>query len=177
MGYSDNFAPAYTSQDVTPVNGRIDLLSSVPSSFQIQQPAVNNTSFAGEATTGQITETPLSRMYFSCQNIDALQEGIRYRIYVETDGKYTIGRQSDNELKIIMRSIYFQHARHDARPVVDQVRELNGHVLTWAVPEVLSNLRQYEVYRKDASTLPMPLERSPLATMKGTKTLEIKSFM
>lgn len=178
MSYSGNFAPAYTTQDVQRVNGRIDLVSSIPT-LQIPQfqSKVDNTNYAKEAMGGQFTSTKLSDLFFSACNINALQEGIRYRIYVETNGRHVIGRQSDSELKIVMRSIFLQNAKHDSRPIVEQVRELNALVLKWAVPEVLSNLLQYEVYRKDASSLPVPLERAQLATSKGTKTLEIKSFM
>jgi hypothetical protein len=57
-----------------------------------------------------------------------------------------------------------------------QVRALNVKVLDYAVPEVLSNARQYEKYKKDVSTLPVPLPHAPLATMKGTRTLEISRF-
>lgn len=178
MSYSGNFAPANSSQPISNLNGRIDLVSAIPT-LQIPQfqTKVDNTNFAKEAMGGQFTSTKLSDVFFSVCNINALQEGIRYRIYVETNGKHIIGRQSDNELKIVMRSIYLQNAKNDSRPVVEQVRELNALVLQWAVPEVLSNLLQYEVYRRDASSLPVPLERAQLATSKGTKTLEIKSFM
>ena len=179
MSYSDNYAPAYTAQDIPVANGRIDLMSTIPtlSIPQYQPGSTNNRTFSKEATAGQLTASPLSDLFFSECNINALQDGIRYKIYVETDQKYVIGRQSDNELKIVMRSIFYQHAKHDHRPIVDQVRELNAYVLAWAVPEVLSNLRQYEVFKRDASTLPMPLERAQMSTTKGTKVLEIKSFM
>ena len=138
---------------------------------------IDNTSFKAEATLGQLAPNTLSALFFSPQNIDALQQGIRYRIYVESNGQHVIGRQSDTELKIVMRSIYYQHAKHNNKDIVLQVRELNKHVLDWAVPEVLSNLKQYEVYKRDASTLPVPLDRAQLSTSKGTKVLEIKSFM
>jgi hypothetical protein len=174
-----NFAPAHTSQPVQTYNGRIDLMSPLPALNipDYQQKSIDNRTFVSEATNGQIMQNNLSQVFFSSANIDALQQGIRYRIYQETDGQHVIGRQSDTELKIVMRSMYYQYARHDNRPVVVQVRELNRYVLDWVVPEVLSNLKQYMVYRKDASSLPVPLERAQLSTMKGTKVLEIKSFM
>lgn len=179
MVYAQNFAPAYSAQDIQPSNGRIDLMSQAPSLAipQYQPSDRDNGSFVNEATTGQIAASPLSELFFSKCNMDALQQGIRYKVWVETDGKHVIGRQSDNELKIVMRSIFYQYAKHDKRPLVEQVRELNAYVLAWSVPEVLSNLQQYEAYRRDASTLPMPLERAQLSTTKGTKVLEIKSFM
>lgn len=159
-------------------NGRIDLMSPMPALNipAYQQKTVRNDTFAQEALFGQLASTPLSKLFFSEENINALQEGIRYRVYKETDGQYIIGRQSDQELKVVMRSIYYQNALHQDSNIVGQVRALNAKVLEWAVPEVLSNLKQYEVYRRDASTLPMPLDRSPIISSKGSKSLEFKGF-
>jgi hypothetical protein len=160
-------------------NGRIDLMTQLPS-FDIpayNRLGVDNKMFHREATMGQLAESPLSKVFFSEANVNALQEGIRYRVYVETGGKFTIGRQSDQELRIIMRSIYYQYGRNDGSDCVAQTRELNAKVLDWTVPEVLSNLMQYQVYKKDASTLPMPLEHSQMMSTKGTKVLEQTSFI
>ena len=163
------------------LNGRVDIVSQMPNfnipGYEAQTRAVNNDNYANEAIHGQIVANNLTRLFFSPQNIEFLQDGLRYRVYVESNQKYIIGRQSDKELKIIMRSIYLQYSRNLATDCVSQARDLNGKVLDHAVAEVLSNLYQYETYRKDASTLPMPLERSPLMTNKGTRVLEIKSFM
>lgn len=179
-----NYAPLessglYDSGAQSVVNGRIDLISAAPllDIPAYQRTNMDNRSFCGEATTGQIQKTTLSDLFFSVDNINALQEGIRYRIWVETDKKYVIGRQSDTELKVIMRSIFYQFAKHQSQDLVGQVRELNAKVLEWVVPEVLSNLKQYEIYRKDASSLPVPMERAALETTKGTKVLEQKTFM
>ena len=106
-----------------------------------------------------------------------MQDGIRYKVWKETGERYVIGKQSDQELRIVMRSIYYQYAKHLPNDVVGQVRDLNAKVIEWVVPEILSNLRQYEKYRQDASQLPMPMERGPLLTQKGTKTLELKTFI
>jgi len=160
-------------------NGRIDILSSLPV-FNIpdaQRKSVNNSSFGREAVSGYINTNSVSDLFFSEMNINALQDGIRYKINAETSGKYVIGRQSDQELKVVMRSIYFQYGLNQPDDCVGQVRVLNTYVLNWCVSEVLSNLLQYQQYKIDSSTLPMPLERSPLMSKAGTKTLEITSFM
>lgn len=160
-------------------NGRIDIVSPLPT-FDIpayDRMNYDNKMFTREATLGQLAESQLSQVFFSEQNVDALQQGIRYRVYVETGGKFVIGRQSDQELRIIMRSVYYQYARNDGSDVVAQARELNAKVLDWAVPDVLSNLVQHQVYRKDASTLPMPLEHAQMMSTKGTKVLEQVSFI
>lgn len=158
-------------------NGRVDLLSPMPSLTIGQPRQVQNNTFANEATVGQVARTELSCMFFSANNIDALQHGIRYRVFVETDGAHVIGRQSDQELKIVMRSIYYQHARNLPDNIIGQVRELNSKVLEWSVPRVLSNLMQHQTFIRDASTLPMPLDHAPLMTTKGTRSLEAKPFV
>lgn len=178
-----NFAPIESSglygraSEVT--NGRIDLLSPAPllDIPAYQSKNIDNRTFGSEATVGQLQRSPLSDMFFCAENINALQDGIRYRVWVETDKKYVIGRQSDTELKVVMRSIFYQHAMHKPNGLLEQVRDLNAKVLEWVVPEVISNLKQYEVYRRDASTLPVPMERAQLSTQKGTKVLEQKTFM
>lgn len=189
MGFANNYAPAFSSFQLgygqsmssssTP-NGRLDLSSPMPllDIPQYQQRSIQNESYKSEAVAGLLERTPVSDIYFSAENIDALQHGIRYRVWKETNEQYVIGRQSDTELKIVMRAIFLQYGQ--LRQDVDcltQVRNLNAIVLDWAVPEVLSNLKQYEAYRRDLSSLPVPLERAQLSTTKGTKTLEIKSFM
>jgi hypothetical protein len=179
-----NFAPVLGASDTMMANGavqngRVDLLSPFTGVLdipQLQSRPERNTSAETDAIYGRTQSTGVSKLFFSENNINVLQDGIRYRVYVETNGKYVIGRQSDQELKIVMRSIYLQYSKNLPTDVVGQVRELNAKVLEWVVPEVLSNLKQHEVYRRDASTLPMPMERPPLLTVKGTKTLEIKSF-
>ena len=76
-----------------------------------------------------------------------------------------------------MRSIYFQYCKNNSENIVEQVRELNRLVLEWAVPQIITNIKQHNSYRQDISTLPMPLERSQLTSQKGTRILELKSFM
>ena len=165
-------------QPTTQFNGRVDI--SKPSALQIpayQKQKIDNSAFYAEAVQGNFTPNELSNLFFSCNNIDVLQDGLRYRVYKESGNKYIIGRQSDQDLKIIMRSIYLQYGKNLNKNIVEQVRELNGKVLEWAVPEVLSNVKQYDKYRYEVSTLPVPMERAPLETKKGTKVLEIKSFV
>jgi len=180
--YGQNFAEALSSVQILTdnilLNGRVDLISNMPKFNipQYQNIQSKNDTFTREATLGQITRNSVSDLVFSYKNIEALQEVIRYRVYVESSGQFTIDRQSDNELKTIMRSIYLQYGIGN-NDCIGQVRKLNARVLEWIVPEVLNNLLQYERYKQDVSTLPMPLDRSPLATMKGTRSLEFKTFM
>lgn len=163
----------------TQLNGRVDIISNSPRLDIESYNSIpsDNTNYHSEAIKGQHIANQLNQLFFSVENINALQEGIRYRVYVESNKRYTIGRQSDQELKIIMRAMYLQYAKNLDTDCIGQTRDLNKRVIDASVPDILSNLYQYETYRRDISTLPMPLDRAPLVSTKGTKTLEMKKFM
>ena len=127
-----------------------------------------------EAATGlqrstHLQATPLSAAFFAQANIDALQARLRGIIHEKTG--YTIDRQSDEQLLIVMRYVYVQSARHvgGAR----EVRRLNELVLVEIVPQVGSGLAQYLAYLRDASQMYTPLPRGQATSLKGTLTTEL----
>jgi len=177
MSFTQNFAPVYEASHIQPNNGRIDALTPSKPVF-IEQGSMGGRAaasacFSRSARAGVHESTPLNELYFSNENLKALQEGIRYRVWVESNGEFKIGHQNERELIIVMRSIYYQYGRNSPNDVVGQVRELNAMVLKWAVPEIMNNLLQHEQYKRDISQLPIPIPRAPLATMKGTRSLEL----
>jgi len=159
------------------INGRVNALDVIDNNFNYKKINIKNSEDANNMTSRNMANTNLSNLFFSQTNIDALQQGLRNLVYERTNKTSIIGNQDETELKIIMRSIFLQYGKNQNGHIVEQVRELNGKVLTWAVPEIISNLKQHETYKKDISTLPMPLERAQLTTQKGTRVLEIKSFI
>ena len=124
-----------------------------------------------ESLQHSLAPNQVQRVFFSAANVDALQEGLRYGVYRASGGRHVIGRQSDMELGLIMRSVYLQYGRNEARDVLAQVRELNAQVLQFAVPRVASEVDAYVHYRNDIERLPQPMERGQLATSKGDRTL------
>jgi hypothetical protein len=168
----------YESRPFFGANGRVDLLSTPKDAFDIPTTTrMDNRNFSREAIYGQTAPTAVSELFFSPTNVDALHQGIRYKVFTATGGRHIIGRQSDMELRIIMRSIYYQFSRNQADRVVDQVRELNARVLDYAVPNVITNLKQFETFREDVSRMPEPLLHAELLNMRGTRTLEFKGFV
>ena len=118
-----------------------------------------------------------TRLFMSRANVDALQQGIRYRVYVQSGSRHVIGRQSDAELAVVMRSVLLQHGRNaDDVSAVAQVRALNAEVLGFCVPRIISELVGYEGYLDDVSSLPVPLERGQIASTKGDRSLQMSSF-
>jgi hypothetical protein len=160
------------------LNGRVNLFDKDASTSKI----MNNEPYLYKENVANTVNrlysgNCLTELYFSKENINIIQEGIINSVYNKSDGKYTISRQSDNELIIVMRSIYFQHGKNLNYNINEQIKELNTLVIRWCVDEIITNIKQYLEYKKSVSTLPVPLEHAQLPSQKGTKTLEIKSFI
>jgi hypothetical protein len=160
------------------LNGRINLFDEKSKSSKILN---NNPQLYNEKNISTINRNIsgncVSEIFFSQENTNLIQQGIYNSVYNLSEGQYNIGKQSEQELKIIMRSIYFQHAKNLNFDLKEQVRELNTLVIRWCVDEIIKNIKQYIEYKKNVSTLPLPLEHSQLPSQKGTKILEIKSFI
>jgi hypothetical protein len=135
---------------------------------------INYSGFSCEAIRGNNENTPLARLFFSPHNIEMLQNGIRYMVYKESGGRHVIGRQSEIELKIVMRSVFFEHAKHLKYDVVGQTRNLNAIVIKDVVPKIITEVDMYERYKRDVTMLPEPMPRSLNMSTKGSKTLELK---
>lgn len=121
-----------------------------------------------------VTGNPLNDLYFSKLNIDAVQEAVRYTIFKET-GK-VIDKQNERELVVIMRSIYLQYSRNLSTNLVKQVKELNKRVLDEIIPKIIMEMNQYQTYLRDASGLPIPMERGENTSTTGTKFLFNQDF-
>ena len=160
-----------------------------PAPFQLFSDALPSASqSAGPTASGFMTDTmqhvwqsrdvgDATELFMSKANVDAVQEAIRYRVYVASGGKHVIGRQSDVELALVMRSVLLQRGRNDdASSAVEQVRQLNAEVLAWCVPRIVTEVNQYVRYREDVSTLPTPMAYGESATMKGSRELHLKTF-
>lgn len=129
------------------------------------------------AVKGIVDETPLSKIFFSDENIDALQQTLRYRVWQRT--QYKVDRQSLQELYIIMRSTLLQHANLAVTgdKLLDEIRGLNALVLDYAVGEVSSNVQQYDQYIQDIHTLPQPFDRPLYSGGSNNNTYDLSNFV
>lgn len=130
-----------------------------------------------DSLSGILDNSILSRVFFSQKNINNLQNKIISNIYNITDGKISIGRQSDSELKIIMRSIYLQNAKHVDCKITEQIKQLNKLVLEYCIENVGSNAVQYIKYiieiKKPMGTFDNPSDEN----VSGTKVLKLNHFL
>ena len=154
------------------LNGRVNALMPV-NNYNFTATAEISTENTANIISRNMNCTDVSSIFFSDNNVNLLQRGIYNKILNISAGKYNIGRQSDTDLKIIMRSIYFQYGKNAPNNIKEQVLDLNTRVIDWCVPEILSNIKQSDKYIMDISTMPVPLDRSILPTQKGLRTLEM----
>jgi len=134
--------------------------------------------FETDMLRGNWETTPVSTAFFSVENVKRLQQLIRKGVYDRSQPKgYVIDDQSTDELKIIMRAIYYQYARNLAADIKMQVDDLNRKVVDWSVPHVLSAVDHYFYYLKDISQMPVPLAQPQHLSRAGTKSLPMNPFM
>lgn len=119
--------------------------------------------------TMELAPTPLARRFFSRRNIDWLQRELASYVLRRTGVR--IGRQSDEQLVIMMRYVYRQSGRNVGGAA--EVARLNTLVLREAVPQVGSGIEQHLMYLHDASQLAVPLPRGQATTVKGLRTAEL----
>ena len=161
-------------------NGRVNI-AEPPSPdvvFKMQEKIAlkNKSTEYREALGGDLESNVLAQVYFSAGNIQIIQNALRAGVYKESQNKFVIAPQNIDTLKIIMRSIYLQHAEHKEDDITGQVERLNQLVLDYAVPSVYSSTISYMKYCQDQSTLVVPLEL-PRNHDRDFKQLEQKNFI
>jgi hypothetical protein len=161
-------------------NGRVDLLKTNEDPnvvFRMQERIAikNKATEYRDALTGIWENTVLSKLYFSSENIQILQNAIRAGVYKMSNNRYVIAPPNIDTLKIIMRSIYLQNAQHDPNRITEQIEQLNKLVLDYAIPSTFNEAVGYEKYCEDQSTLVVPLEL-PLHHDRQYKQLELKPW-
>ena len=126
-------------------------------------------------TEGLWNETPLSQAFFSQENIQIIQNGIRSGVYKRSNGQYVIGDQDCDSIKIIMRSVFLQYSANKPSSIPQQIIELNNIVLNYCVQQVYSEAQGYMKYIDDVSTLAVPIAH-PVQATNNDRQLELKSW-
>jgi len=158
-------------------NGRVDLKSpntSILFNMYDKIPANQPTTFRNP-TLGLWNETQLSNCFFSKENIQIIQNGIRVGVYTKSNNQYIIGSQDNDSLKIIMRSIFLQYAANKKNNITSQIEELNRMVLNYCIESVYGEAQGYIKYLYDASTLVVPISH-PVMANNSDKELVLKPW-
>lgn len=154
-------------------NGRVIQIDNVnykPMDMTTSNPETENKNYQSKAVININEPSSISNLFFSEQNINNIQDTIRYNVY-KLSGQI-ISRQSDTDLKIVMRSYFLQYGKNNPKFLKEQLIDLNNHVLGYCVPRIYDELLQHQDYIRDVQSLPMPIERPKNMSSVGTKYLK-----
>jgi|SRR3989344_4245275 len=115
----------------------------------------------------------LNNAFFSRENIQIIQNRLKFRVFEESKGKHRIGNQSEADLLIIMRYIYLQFSKNLPYDIPKQIKELNELVVDEVLPQVFASIDQHLQYLKDISR-PYGnglIDRPTYVSSAGTRTL------
>ena len=160
-----------------PKNGRLDIVTP-PTQDQFalyDKNPVHQCVTYRDALNGIWENTPLSNAFFSKENMQIIQNGIRAGVYQRSRGKYVVGEQDCDTLRIIMRTIYLQNAANAPTDIREQIIELNELVFEYCVPRVHGEAEGYIQYKRDVSNMYTPMARPNFSDYKH-KTLELKPW-
>jgi hypothetical protein len=164
-------APKHTGR--LPLSGEEEKMSVPPATLYAPEPYL-----VPEKVSEQIQyrhgDTPLNRIFFSQGNIDSLQAQIQTMVGQMVNA--VIGRQSDSDLMLIMRSYYLQYARNEPNRLQEELNELNQRVVQFSANRISVEVEAYRHYRKDIMDFPEPIANPVDTHIYGTRTGELKTF-
>lgn len=163
--------------DCSSTNGRINILGPQMNQFSLYDKISTSKQCETfhDAMTGNFTDSTLSRLYFSKQNIEIIQNSIRAGVYEVSNHQYLIDNQNCDTLKIIMRSIFLQSSTNLPNNIREQIEALNNLVVEYCVKQIYSEAQSYINYKHDVSTMYTPIDR-PVQADYNNKTLELKHW-
>ena len=80
-----------------------------------------------------------------------------------------------DELQIIMRAIFLQYSKNLPNDIPNQIKDLNKIVLDFSINQVYGEADGYMKYKRDASTLVVPIAM-PIMSTTNDKQLELKKW-
>lgn len=120
----------------------------------------------------QIEPTPVSKLFFSPENIARIQKKIKQRVYNDSDGKFKLETDQDEmDLLTVMRYIFLDYAKNLNKHIVRQVKMLNEKTVNYIMPDLMANVKQYYGYLKEINTPLKPIVRPMNVNRAGRKTL------
>jgi len=156
-------------------NGRVNInVPNIQNKFEMFDKIPVDSRSYHDALTGNSYNTQLSDLYFSKENVQIIQNGIRAGVYNRSSNKHIISNQNLDTIHIIMRSIFLQNSKNLPDNITEQIKDLNELVIEEIVSKLLGEIEGYLIYRKDISEIPEPLEKPKSDTI--TKHLEFKKF-
>ena len=179
INHKDGILQLLTSQQEK-YNGRVNVLEPENPNVRFkmfEKIEIKNKAIEYRDATENIWESNvLSQVFFSKENMQILQNAMKAGVYDLSNKKYILPNQNVDNLKIIMRSIYLQNAKHQRENITRQVEELNQLVLDYCIPYLYNESIAYVKYLEDQSTLVVPLARE-VRPDRNYNQLELKPWI
>jgi hypothetical protein len=140
-------------------NGRVSDAEKISNYRSLEDEILYNNQ-RDDALKGILERTKLSNIFLSPENTENIQKQVRYGVYQQTNK--VISNQSHQEVSTVMRSIYLQEGSvpiTSDQDALEVISKLNSSVIDYCVNHVVSKLKQNDMYMKDISTLPVPIDR------------------
>lgn len=133
---------------------------------------ITNEYNAKQALKHTISESKVSKIFFSKENMDRIQKQLKSEILKRSNNKYNVKvNQNEQDLLVNMRAVYFEYAYNTDCNPIRQVKLLNKQVVEYVIVDVMSNIKQYYGYLKDINTPIQPIMRPVNTNSAGRKTL------
>jgi hypothetical protein len=157
-------------------NGRADLLSYQGGTplFLKDKILPNSKTNYTNALKHTLQNNELSTLFFSSKNVQIIENAIKAGVYKMSNQSHVIDTQDRDQLMVIMRSTFLQYSLNQPDQLTKQIEVLNSRVISYCVPRIYSEILSYIQYKKDISTLAVPLA-NPAYYHKDT-TVEFKRF-
>ena len=104
----------------------------------------------------------LKQIFFSPENVKYIQEKMIYEVSATTN-KYKIPYQNEQDLRMIMETIYFDKTRNIGYDLNEQLSELNNYVVKFCVPLIINEIKVYLNYLDDINK-PRKINTLPVST-------------
>ena len=156
------------------MNGRVIFTNKPTVPFELFQGENEKYNLSRNDNKTSLETTPVNKLFFSKNNVDFIHQRIINDVFIKSNKKYKIGRQSDTHLTIRMRSFYLQYGRNMLTDIQGQVNELNDMVIKDCVKDILSEIEQKLFYINSISKSPEQMSHPVNPSSKGEKTLYSK---
>lgn len=158
--------------------GRVDLTGyKTGKPYQLSQDLGVNLNGGFENTLSHYLEdTEASRYFFSSKNVELLQKAIVGNVNKKLELQkidFKVGVQNRDNLHVVMRAIYLQEACHNSCKLAEQIKKLNGKVLDYVIPNIITNVKQYVHYISDISC-PVPTMDRPVDASSKNNNRELQ---
>jgi len=111
----------------------------------------------------------VASILFSERNLERVQTMIR--TIIKNKYGYSIGRQSQDEISIVLRSMYEMHGNPGAPNPATEVSRLNARAMEFFIPHIKANIESYIAYIRDSTKPYRLLDRPTNTSLRGQNVL------